>query len=76
MTINTNLLKSKMALHGMTINDLSNETGLHRDTVSNIINNKTAPSYPAINALYYALNLSPEDGKDIFFGSDLRNKKV
>lgn len=65
-----------MALHGMTINDLSNETGLHRDTVSNIINNKTAPSYTAINALYYALNLSPEDGKDIFFSSDLRKKKV
>ncbi|UTH14739.1 helix-turn-helix domain-containing protein [Macrococcus equipercicus] len=76
MPVNTNLLKSKMAINGMNIDDLSGETGLHRDTISNIINNKTAPSYSAINAIFYALHLTPEEGKDIFFSSDLRKKKV
>lgn len=76
MPVNTNLLKSKMALKGMNIDKLSNEASLHRDTVSNVIHNKTSPSYNAINALYYALGLTPEEGIEIFFGSDLRNKKV
>lgn len=76
MAINANLLRSKMALHGFNIDTLANETGLNRDTVSNILNGKNSPSYSAMNAIFYTLKLTPEEATQIFFGNDLRKTKV
>lgn len=76
MPIDADLLKSKMVLRRFNIDTLSKETGLNRDTISNIINGKNYPSYAAINAIYYALKLTPEEGIEIFFANDLRKKKV
>ncbi|MCD3219474.1 helix-turn-helix transcriptional regulator [Mammaliicoccus sciuri] len=76
MPIDADLLKSKMVLRRFNIDTLAKETGLNRDTISNIINGKNYPSYTAINAIYYALKLTPEEGMKIFFANDLRKKKV
>ncbi|MBL0846566.1 helix-turn-helix transcriptional regulator [Mammaliicoccus fleurettii] len=76
MPIDAKLLKSKMALKEFNIDSLASETGLNRDTISNIINGKNFPSYTAINAIYYALKLTPEEGMQIFFARDLRKTKV
>ena len=76
MPIDAKLLKSKMALKEFNIDSLASDTGLNRDTISNIINGKNFPSYTAINAIYYALKLTPEEGMQIFFARDLRKTKV
>ncbi|WP_426355874.1 helix-turn-helix domain-containing protein [Mammaliicoccus sciuri] len=66
MPIDADLLKSKIVLRRFNIDTLAKETGLNRDTISNIINGKNYPSYTAINAIYYALKLTPEEGMEIF----------
>jgi len=69
--INSNLLRSKMSLKGYDIEKLSQATGIHRDTISNLLRNQTLPSYKVINTLYYELELTPEEGKEIFFANKL-----
>lgn len=64
-----------MALKGYNIEKLSEASGLHRDTISNVLNGKYAPSYKVINSIYYALDLTPEEGVSIFLSTDLRDKK-
>ena len=76
MPINAKLLKSKMALKDHNIKTLSEEIGVNRYTLSNIIHGRTKPSYPVINGIYFALDLTPQEGVDIFFNKDLRKKKV
>lgn len=76
MPIDTKLLKSKMALKGHNIKTLSEEIGVNRDTLSNMIHGRTKPSYPVINGIYFALDLTPQEGRDIFFNKDLRKMKV
>lgn len=66
MPINANLLKSKMALKEYNIKTLSEEIGVNRDTLSNMIHGRTKPSYPVINGIYFALDLTPQEGRDIF----------
>ena len=65
-----------MSLKGYDIEKLSQATGIHRDTISNLLRNQTLPSYKVINILYYELDLTPEEGKAIFLLRNLRNKKV
>lgn len=76
MYVNKNLLLSKMSLKGYNIGTLAKEIDINRDTISNVLNGKTAPSYPVINAIYYTLELTPQEAVDIFFSNNLRNKKV
>lgn len=76
MPIDGKLLRSKMALQGFNIDTLASETGLNRDTVSNILNGRNYPSYSAMNAIFYTLKLTPEEGMQIFFATDLRKTKV
>ncbi|AMG63432.1 MAG: helix-turn-helix transcriptional regulator [Staphylococcus lugdunensis] len=76
MLINTKLLKSKMALKDFNIKTLSAEIGVNRDTLSNVIHGKNRPSYSVINGIYFALELTPQEGRDIFFSQDLRKTKV
>ena len=40
-----------------------------------MIHGRTKPSYPVINGIYFALDLTPQEGRDIF-NKDLRKKKV
>ncbi|SDK81267.1 helix-turn-helix domain-containing protein [Lacicoccus qingdaonensis] len=75
MNIDSKLLKSKMALKGYGIKELSEASGLHRDTISNVLNGKTSPSFKVMNSIYFALELTPDEGVDIFLSTDLRDEK-
>lgn len=70
--IDVRLLRSKMAYHGYNNVKLAEEIGVSRETVSNLLNGDNKPSYPVMNAIYYTLELTPEEGSAIFFNSDLR----
>jgi len=74
--INENKLKSKIVSKGFNYSSLAKEIGVDRDTISHVVNNKHTPSYKLINKLYYTLNMSPDEGIEIFFGKNLHNKKV
>lgn len=74
--IDIQLLKSKMAYHNYNISSLADEIGVSRDTISNLLKGENKPSYPVINAIYFTLKLTPEEGAAIFFNNNLRNKKV
>ncbi len=76
MYVDKNLLLSKMSLRGYNISSLAEATGINRDTISNVLNGKTSPSYPVMNAIFYELKLTPQEAVDIFFSNNLRNKKV
>jgi transcriptional regulator with XRE-family HTH domain len=65
-----------MSLRGHNISSLAKATDINRDTISNILNGKTAPSYPVMNAIFFELELTPKEAVNIFFTNDLRNKKV
>nr|WP_242255027.1 helix-turn-helix transcriptional regulator [Staphylococcus lugdunensis] len=65
-----------MALKDFNIKTLSAEIGVNRDTLSNVIHGKNRPSYSVINGIYFALELTPQEGRDIFFSQDLRKTKV
>lgn len=69
--INVLKLKGKIAEKGYNIGTIANEIGVDRDTISNILNGKTKPSYPVINGLYYTLQLKPEEATEIFFAKKL-----
>lgn len=75
MYVNENLLRSKMSEKGFNISSLADITGINRDTISNVLYSKTAPSYPVINILYFTLEMTPEEGIAIFFNNDLRKTK-
>ncbi|MGW7932122.1 helix-turn-helix domain-containing protein [Staphylococcus xylosus] len=76
MYVDKKLLRSKMFSSEHNITSLAEATGINRDTISNILNGKTAPSYPVINAIFYELELTPQEAIDIFFSNRLRKKKV
>lgn len=76
MYVDKDLLLSKMSLRGFNISSLAEAIGVNRDTISNVLNGKTAPSYPVINAVFFELELTPQEAVDIFFSNNLRNKKV
>lgn len=65
--VNSNKLKGKMAENGFNIGTLAKEIGVSRDTISNVFNGKTKPSYLIINQLFFTLKLSPEEIINIFF---------
>lgn len=72
--VNGNLLKSKMAQFGFNNGTLAEAIGVDRDTIGNIINGKTKPSYPVMNAIYFELKLNPKEASEIFFSKNLRIK--
>lgn len=74
--VNSNLLRGKIAEKGYNIGSLAEEIEVDRDTISNILNGKSKPSYAVMNALYFGLNLNPEEASEIFFSENLRKKKV
>ncbi len=74
--INQNLLKSKIALKGYNRNELADELGISPTSVTNLTKGRHNPSYELMNKLYVVLELTPEEGYNIFFARNLRNKKV
>lgn len=69
--INGNKLAGKIVEKGYNYTTLAEEAGIDRNTLSSIINGKNKPSYPVMNALYYTLELSPEEATAIFFTNKL-----
>lgn len=74
--INKNLLLTKMSERGHNIRSLADETGVNRDTIGNIMSGKTLPSYTTMNAIFYALGLTADEGLGIFFPDYLRVMQV
>ncbi|MDD9148127.1 helix-turn-helix transcriptional regulator [Sporolactobacillus sp. CQH2019] len=74
--INSNKLKAKMVLAGYNRKTLAEATGLDRNTIGLIISGKTSPSFRAMNLIYHALKLNPQEATEIFFVRNLRNTKV
>lgn len=75
-TINTRVLKSRIALSGYNQKTLSDKMGVSRGTVSSILNGTSRPSYPVMVRLCEVLNLDSRDAGDIFFNNSLRNAQV
>lgn len=75
-SVNTKLLESKMVLKGFkTRKEFAEAVGTTPHTISNLLNGVYKPSYELINAIYHVLELTPDEGTQIFFISNLRNKK-
>ncbi|WP_273478514.1 helix-turn-helix transcriptional regulator [Ignavigranum ruoffiae] len=69
--VDSNLLKSKMVARGYNIGTLASAIGVDRDTISNILNGKSKPSYPVMNGIFFTLKLDPEEATNIFFAKEL-----
>ena len=61
------LQKAMMDADIKTIEQLSELTGVNRNTLSDIINGKIFPSSMVMSKLAYCLNLTSEDAGRIFF---------
>lgn len=74
--INQNLLNSKVALKGYNRNELAEKLGISPTSVTNLTKGRHNPSYELMNKLFVVLDLTPEEGYEIFFAGNLRNAKV
>ncbi len=64
-------LRTKMAMKGInTIKELSQKSGVGRDTLSRILNGKLKPSTKIIEKLIYTLEITPEEAGKIFFNQN------
>lgn len=73
--LNENLLRAKIAIKGYNRNELADKLKISPQTVTNVIKGHHNPSYDLINRIYYALELTPEEGHAIFFEPNLRVAK-
>lgn len=78
MKINENKLKGLIKSKGHTYESLADEIkrmgySMDQSTISNVANNRHTPSYPTIQILYWVLDMTPEEGAEIFFGEKLHN---
>ena len=69
--VNGNLLKAKIVENGFNIGTVAEAIGVDRDTISNVLNGKSKPSYPVMNGLFYTLRLTPKEATEIFFSQKL-----
>lgn len=66
-TTNCIALRTKMAMKGInTIKELSEKSGVGRDTLSRILNGKLKPSTKIIEKLIYTLEITPDEAGKIF----------
>lgn len=71
--VNVAELKKAMIDSGFNkVKDLSQATGVDRNTLGKILNEKAIPSSRTMYALVSALNLSYEKAGEIFFSHNLR----
>ena len=73
--VDEKLLRSKIILKGFNRNELAEALGISPNSVTNIIKGHHNPSYELINKIYHVLELTPEEGHEIFFANNLRNAK-
>lgn len=72
MAVDTDLIRIKMIERGISnFSELSELSEVNRNTISDIINNKSRPSATTMDKLYKVLELTPEEGGRIFFGQKL-----
>lgn len=70
--INTKELKKVMIDNNIeSIAELSEKTGVGRDTLSKVINGKAQPSFGVLLKLAEALSMSPEVAGKVFFYREL-----
>jgi transcriptional regulator with XRE-family HTH domain len=76
MAVNGNKLKGLIRERGYSYRSLAEslkEKGFSIDqsTISNVANNNNNPTLPTIQILYTELEMTPEEGADIFFDTKL-----
>jgi len=74
VTINKNILNSKIALKGYNRDELADKLGITPQSVTNIRKGKHNPSFSLMNKMYRVLDLSEDDAIKIFFAPNLPNK--
>lgn len=71
---NKDAIRKLMIDNGIkTITELSEVSGINRNTLGRVLNGETQPSAPVMYKLVDCLKISPEDAGSIFFSRDLRN---
>ena len=76
MLVNGDKLKGLIRSKGHTYKSLEKEAKdmgitLNQSTISNVANGTHGPSYPTIQALYTVLEMTPQEGAEIFFEKKL-----
>ena len=75
--LNSHLLESKMILKGFkTRKSFAAALNISEHSVSNLLNGVFNPSFDIMNRIYATLELTPEEGTEIFFNNYLRKTKV
>jgi len=70
--VDTNRLKKRMIDCKIeTVFELSERTGINRNTLSSILDGKSKPSTASIEKIMTALSISPEDAGTVFFKKKL-----
>lgn len=71
--VDTVELKKKMAEKKIkTTEEFSQKSGVNRNTLSDVLNDKIRPSTSVMDRIVVTLELSPETAGKIFFARDLR----
>ena len=70
--INTSKLKGLIYEKGFNYSSLAEESGIDRNTISNVIEKGQKPSLTTMNALFYVLEMTEEQGGEIFFSENLQ----
>ena len=71
-TIDCIALRTKMAMKGInTIKELSEKSGIGRNTLSKILNGKLKPSIRVIERLIIVLEITSDEAGSIFFNQNL-----
>lgn len=75
--IDSELLESKMILKGFkTRKSFAEALCISEHSVSNLLNGIYNPSFELMNKIYLILQLTPNEGTEIFFAKYLRKTKV
>lgn len=73
LATNTNELKKLMIDNEIkTIKELSEKTGVNRNTLAQVMNGKIQPSSEIMSQLVIVLNMEPQKAGEIFFDRNLR----
>ncbi len=56
-----------------TVKELSERTGVNRNTLSQVLNGKIQPSSDVMVQLVWALDIEPQKAGEIFFNRNLRD---
>lgn len=72
MAVDGKYIRHKMIELGInSYTELAELSGVDRNTISNVIENKFRPNAATMDKLYKTLKLTPEEGGRVFFGNEL-----